>query len=94
MRVQGESKPPDHVQKLSVDVDGFSENILHCGSILYVYFLMLGVTLREHILEFAEYSIRRNAVRWVAEHKCFRIKREVLSCSCQIIPEEGHANDH
>jgi hypothetical protein len=47
MRVQGESNPPDHIQKLSVDDGEFSENILHCGSILYVYYLMLGVTLRE-----------------------------------------------
>lgn len=48
------ANPPDQVQKLSVDVDGFSENILHYGSILYVYFLMLGVTLREDILKFIE----------------------------------------
>lgn len=46
--------PPDQVQKLSVDVDGLSENILHCGSILSFYFLMLGATLTEDILEFIE----------------------------------------
>lgn len=67
------ANPPDQVQKLSVEVDGFSENILHCDSVLSFYFLMLEATLREHILEFAGYSIRLNAMGWVVEHKCCRM---------------------
>ena len=62
MCVQGESNPPDQVQKLSVDDGEFLENILHCGSILSFYFLMLGATLTEDILEFAGHSAKCGAL--------------------------------